>query len=328
MDFEKERAALEKYMGLETLTKDGEKVQLFANIGTPEDASQVIAYDGEGVGLFRTEFLFMDRSTMPDENEQFEAYKKALLIMKNKTVIIRTLDIGGDKEIPYLGLKKEENPFLGFRAVRYCLKNSEMFKTQLRALLRASAYGDLQIMIPLVTGVDELRQVKAMIREIQAEFDEKVIAYNKDIKVGVMIETPSAAILADVLAKEADFFSIGTNDLTGYTMAVDRGNADVAYLYSAFSPSVLRMIRHVISEGKKAGIPVGMCGEAAADPLLIPLLISFGLDEYSVNPASLLATRREISRWSKQEADRIAESVMALETEKQIISELNRYINT
>ena len=328
MDFEKERAALEKFMGLETLTRDGEKVQLFANIGTPEDASQVIAHDGEGVGLFRTEFLFMDRSSMPDENEQFEAYKKALLIMKNKTVIIRTLDIGGDKEIPYLGLKKEENPFLGFRAVRYCLKNSEMFKTQLRALLRASAYGDLQIMIPLVTGVDEVRQVKALIREIQADLDEKVIAYNKDIKVGVMIETPSAAVLADVLAKEADFFSIGTNDLTGYTMAVDRGNADVAYLYSAFSPAVLRMLRHIISEGKKAGIPVGMCGEAAADPLLIPLLISFGLDEYSVNPASLLATRREISRWSRQEADRIAESVMALETEKQIISELNRYINT
>lgn len=327
MDFEKERAALEKFMRLETLTKDGEKVQLFANIGTPEDASQVIAYDGEGVGLFRTEFLFMDRSTMPDENEQFEAYKKALLIMKNKTVIIRTLDIGGDKEIPYLGLKKEENPFLGFRAVRYCLKNSEMYKTQLRALLRASAYGDLQIMIPLVTGVDEVRQVKTMIREIQAELDEKVIAYNKNLKVGVMIETPSAAILADVLAKEADFFSIGTNDLTGYVMAVDRGNANVAYLYSAFSPAVLRMLRHIISEGKKAGIPVGMCGEAAADPLLIPLLISFGLDEYSVNPTSLLATRREISRWSKQEADKITESVMALETEKQIVSELSRYIN-
>lgn len=327
MDFEKERAALEKFMGLETLTKDGEKVQLFANIGTPEDASQVIAYDGEGVGLFRTEFLFMDRSTMPDENEQFEAYKKALLIMKNKTVIIRTLDIGGDKEIPYLGLKKEENPFLGFRAVRYCLKNSEMYKTQLRALLRASAYGDLQIMIPLVTGVDEVRQVKTLIREIRAELDEKVIAYNKNLKVGVMIETPSAAILADVLAKEVDFFSIGTNDLTGYIMAVDRGNADVAYLYSAFSPAVLRMLRHIISEGKKAGIPVGMCGEGAADPLLIPLLISFGLDEYSVNPASLLATRREISRWSKKEADKIAESVMALETEKQVVSELNRYLN-
>lgn len=327
MDFEKERAALAKFVGLETRTQDGKKVQLFANIGTPEDASQVLAYDGEGVGLFRTEFLFMDRNTLPDENEQFEAYKKALLIMKNKTVVIRTLDIGGDKEIPYLGLKKEENPFLGFRAVRYCLKNSEMYKTQLRALLRASAYGDLQIMIPLVTGVDELRQVKALIKEIREELDEKEIAYNKDLKVGVMIETPSAAILADVLAKEADFFSIGTNDLTGYVMAVDRGNADVAYLYSALSPAVLRMLRHVISEGKKAGIPVGMCGEAAADPLLIPLLISFGLDEYSVNPTSLLATRREISRWSKKEADKIAESVMALETEKQIASELSRYLN-
>ena len=326
-DFERERAALSKLVGLETRTQDGKKVQLFANIGTPEDASQVITYDGEGVGLFRTEFLFMDRSTLPDENEQFEAYKKALLIMKNKTVVIRTLDIGGDKEIPYLGMKKEENPFLGFRAVRYCLKNREMYKTQLRALLRAGAYGDLQIMIPLVSGVDEVRQVKALIREIQAELEEKVIAYKKDIKVGVMIETPSAAILADVLAKEADFFSIGTNDLTGYTMAVDRGNADVAYLYSAFSPAVLRMIRHIISEGKKAGIPVGMCGEAAADPLMIPLLISFGLDEYSVNPTSLLATRREISRWSKQEADKIAESVMALETEKQIVSELSRYLN-
>ena len=327
MDFERERAALSKLVGLETRTQDGKKVQLFANIGTPEDASQVITYDGEGVGLFRTEFLFMDRSTLPDENEQFEAYKKALLIMKNKTVVIRTLDIGGDKEIPYLGMKKEENPFLGFRAVRYCLKNREMYKTQLRALLRAGAYGDLHIMIPLVSDVDEVRQVKALIREIQAELEEKVIAYKKDIKVGVMIETPSAAILADVLAKEADFFSIGTNDLTGYTMAVDRGNADVAYLYSAFSPAVLRMIRHIISEGKKAGIPVGMCGEAAADPLMIPLLISFGLDEYSVNPTSLLATRREISRWSKQEADKIAESVMALETEKQIVSELSRYLN-
>ena len=325
MDFDKERAALAGFVGLPTQTLDGQKVQLFANIGTPDDANRVLSNDGEGIGLFRTEFLFMDRSSMPDENEQFEAYKKALLIMKNKTVIIRTLDIGGDKEIPYLGLKKEENPFLGFRAVRYCLKNSDMYKTQLRALLRASAYGDLQIMIPLVTGVDELRQVKALVGEIKAELDEKVIAYNKHIKIGVMIETPSAAVLADVIAKEADFFSIGTNDLIGYTMAVDRGNADVAYLYSAFSPAVLRLIRHIISAGKKAGIPVGMCGEAAADPLMIPLLIAFGLDEYSVTPTSILATRREISRWSKQEADKIAESIMSLETEKQIVSALGRY---
>ena len=326
VDFVKERAALAKYAGLPTRTLDGEELQLFANIGTPEDANQVLAYDGEGVGLFRTEFLFMDRNTMPDEDEQFEAYKKALLIMKNKPVVIRTLDIGGDKEIGYLGLKKEENPFLGFRAVRYCLKNRDMFRSQLRALLRAGAYGDLHIMIPLVTGVDELRQVKAMINEIKSELDEKTVAYGKNIKLGVMIETPSAAVNADLLAKEADFFSIGTNDLIGYTMAVDRGNADVAYLYSAFSPAVLRLIRHIISEGKKAGIPVGMCGEAASDPLMIPLLISFGLDEFSVTPTAILATRREISRWSRQEADRIAASVMSLETEKQIVSELGKYV--
>lgn len=326
VDFVKERAALAKYAGLPTRTLDGEELQLFANIGTPEDANQVLAYDGEGVGLFRTEFLFMDRNTMPDEDEQFEAYKKALLIMKNKPVVIRTLDIGGDKEIGYLGLKKEENPFLGFRAVRYCLKNRDMFRSQLRALLRAGAYGDLHIMIPLVTGVDELRQVKAMINEIKSELDEKTVAYGKNIKLGVMIETPSAAVNADLLAKEADFFSIGTNDLIGYTMAVDRGNADVAYLYSAFSPAVLRLIRHIISEGKKAGIPVGMCGEAASDPLMIPLLISFGLDEFSVTPTAILATRREISRWNRQEADRIAASVMSLETEKQIVSELGKYV--
>ncbi|MGN1047317.1 MAG: phosphoenolpyruvate--protein phosphotransferase [Eubacteriales bacterium] len=326
MDFDKERAALAKFAGRETCTLDGQKVQLFSNIGTPDDANQVVSNDGEGVGLFRTEFLFMDRSSMPNENEQFEAYKKALLIMKGKPVIIRTLDIGGDKEIPYLGMKKEENPFLGFRAVRYCLKNTDLYRAQLRALLRASAYGDLQIMIPLVTGVEELRQVKALVNEIKAELDEKVIAYNNDIKIGVMIETPSAAIVADLLAKEADFFSIGTNDLIGYTMAVDRGNADVAYLYSAFSPAVLRSIRHIIAEGKKAGIPVGMCGEAAADPMMIPLLVSFGLDEYSVTPTSVLATRKEIARWSKQEADKIAEKVMSLETEKQIVSELGRYV--
>lgn len=326
IDFDKERAALAKFAGLETKTRDGQKVQLFSNIGTPDDANQVLEYDGEGVGLFRTEFLFMDRSSLPDENEQFEAYKKVLLIMKGKTVVIRTLDIGGDKDIPYLGLKKEENPFLGFRAVRYCLKNIEMYKTQLRALIRASAYGDLQLMIPLVTGVDELRQVKALVNEIRTELDEKGIAYNKEMKIGVMIETPAAAIVADLLAKEADFFSIGTNDLIGYTMAVDRGNADVAYLYSSFSPAVLRSIRHIISEGKKAGIPVGMCGEAAADPMMIPLLISFGLDEFSVTPTSVLATRREIARWSKKDADQIAECVMELDTEKQIVAELSRHI--
>lgn len=326
LDYIAEQKALAKFKGKATITKDGAKVDLFGNIGTPEDAEKITDYDGEGIGLFRTEFLFMDRTSAPNENEQFEAYKKALLIMKGKPVIIRTLDIGGDKEIPYMNLEKEENAFLGFRAIRYCLKNPDFYKVQLKAILKASSYGDLSVMIPLVTGVEELRAVKEMIAEIMAEFDSLSIPYDKNLKIGVMIETPAAALVADILAKEADFFSIGTNDLTGYTLAVDRGNANVEYLYSSFAPSVLRSIKNVISEAKKAGIPVGMCGEAAADPLMIPLLISFGLDEYSVSATSILSTRREISRWSKEDADKIAEIVMKLDTEKKVVSELERLI--
>ena len=326
LDFIAEKNALSRFVGLETKTSDGIKVDLFGNIGTPEDAQRVANYDGEGIGLFRTEFLFMDRTSAPNENEQFEAYKKALLIMKGKPVIIRTLDIGGDKEIPYMGLEKEENAFLGFRAIRYCLNNPDFYKVQLRAILRASSYGDLSIMIPLVTGLEELLAVKDLIKELMAEFDEKSIPYDKHLKIGVMIETPSAALIADILASQADFFSIGTNDLTGYTLAVDRGNANVEYLYSSFAPSVLRSIKNVIFEAKKAGIPVGMCGEAASDPLMIPLLISFGLDEFSVTATSILSTRREISRWSKEKADEIADTVLNLDTEKKIISELKRIV--
>lgn len=324
IDFDTNKATLVKFIGKKTVTADGKELELFSNIGTPDDANKVLEYDGEGIGLFRTEFLFMDRNEMPNEEEQFEAYKKAVLTMRNKSVIIRTLDIGGDKEIPYLGLKKEENPFLGFRAVRYCLKNKDMYTTQLRALLRASAYGDLQIMIPLVTGVEELRAVKKMIEDIKTELSEKEIAFNKDIKVGVMIETPAAAVVADLLAQEADFFSIGTNDLTGYTMAVDRGNADVAYLYSTYSPAVLRLIKQIIKAGNDAGIKVGMCGEAAADPMMIPLLIAFGLDEYSVTPTSVLATRKEISRWTVEKAKEVEKLVMALPTENAVATELER----
>ena len=324
VDFDKEKAALKKFAGKETVTADGQKVMLFANIGTPDDALKVSEYDGEGIGLFRTEFLFMDRTSAPDEQEQFESYKKALTVMKGKTVVIRTLDVGGDKDIPYMNLEKEENPFLGFRAVRYCLKNPEFYKTQLRALLRAGVYGVLWIMVPLVTGVDELRAVKALLSQAESELESEGVSYKKDINVGVMIETPAAALTADIFAKEADFFSIGTNDLTGYTMAADRGNANVAYLYSPFNPSVLRSIKYIISEAKKAGITVGMCGEGAADPMLIPLLISFGLDEYSVTPTSVLATRREISKWSKADADEIADRVMSLSTEREVVSELER----
>ena len=226
--------------------------------------------------------------------------------------------MGGDKDIPYLGLEKEDNPFLGFRAVRYCLKNEDVYKVQLRALLRASAFGNVKIMIPLVTCVEEVRAVKALVKKLMAELDAEGRKYNKDIEIGVMIETPAASLIADLLAKEADFFSIGTNDLTQYTMAVDRGNAKVSYLYSAYSPAVLRSMKHIIETGKAAGITVGMCGEAAADPLLIPLLISFGLDEYSVSATSVLATRGILSKWSKKEADELAEKALSLSTEAEV----------
>lgn len=313
-----DKALLEVYRGKDTVTADGVKVHLYGNIGNPEDAKQVAACDGEGVGLFRTEFLFMGASELPSEEEQFQAYKAAAETMEGREVIIRTLDVGGDKDIPYLGLEKEDNPFLGFRAVRYCLQNKDSYRVQLRALLRASAFGDIKIMVPLVTCVDEIRSVKALVKELMAELDAENIAYNKDIQVGAMIETPAASLIADLLAKEADFFSIGTNDLTQYTMAVDRGNAKVAYLYSSYNPAVLRSMKNIIEAANAAGIMVGMCGEAAADPLLIPLLISFGLGEFSVSATSVLATRGTIAKWSKAEADELAAKALSLATEAEV----------
>ena len=313
-----DKALLEVYRGKDTVTADGVKVHLYGNIGNPEDAKQVAACDGEGVGLFRTEFLFMGASELPSEEEQFQAYKAAAETMEGREVIIRTLDVGGDKDIPYLGLEKEDNPFLGFRAVRYCLQNKDSYRVQLRALLRASAFGDIKIMVPLVTCVDEIRSVKALVKELMAELDAENIAYNKDIQVGAMIETPAASLIADLLAKEADFFSIGTNDLTQYTMAVDRGNAKVAYLYSSYNPAVLRSMKNIIEAANAAGIMVGMCGEAAADPLLIPLLISFGLGEVSVSATSVLATRGTIAKWSKAEADELAAKALSLATETEV----------
>ena len=313
-----DKAFLEVYRGKDTVTADGVKVHLYGNIGNPEDAKQVAACDGEGVGLFRTEFLFMGASELPSEEEQFQAYKAAADTMEGREVIIRTLDVGGDKDIPYLGLEKEDNPFLGFRAVRYCLQNKDSYRVQLRALLRASAFGDIKIMVPLVTCVDEIRSVKALVKELMAELDAENIAYNKDIQVGAMIETPAASLIADLLAKEADFFSIGTNDLTQYTMAVDRGNAKVAYLYSSYNPAVLRSMKNIIEAANAAGIMAGMCGEAAADPLLIPLLISFGLGEFSVSATSVLATRGTIAKWSKAEADELAAKALSLATETEV----------
>lgn len=321
-DFIRKQSELKGFLGKETLTADGESVELFCNIGTPKDAKKALECDGEGIGLFRSEFLFMDSGHLPTEEEQFNAYKEAAVTMGGKPVIIRTLDIGGDKDIPYLGMKKEENPFLGYRAVRYCLGNKEAYMLQLRAIVRASAFGKVKIMIPLVTCVEELRAVKDMVAQIKKDFDANGTEYDKDIEVGCMIETPAASLIADILAKEADFFSIGTNDLTQYTMSVDRGNADVAYLYSTFQPSVLRSIKHIIECGRQAGIPVGMCGEAAADPLMIPLLISFGLTEFSVNPVLVLTARCIISKWSKKEADELSAKILSLTTEADIVAAL------
>lgn len=313
-----DRRRLEAFRGRQTADADGTAVDLYCNIGSPDDLAKVKAGDGEGIGLFRTEFLFMGSSKEPSEDEQFEAYKKAAEAMNGAEVIIRTLDVGGDKAIPYLNMEKEDNPFLGFRAVRYCLDNSSLYRTQLRALLRASAYGNIKIMVPLVTTVTEIREVKRLVEQYKKELDDEGRAYKKDIKVGVMIETPAASIIADLLAKEADFFSIGTNDLTQYTMAVDRGNSKVAYLYSAYDPAVIRSIARIIKSGRDQGIPVGMCGEAAADPLLIPLLMSFGLNEYSVSPNSVLKTRSVISAWTKKEADQLTEKALSLSTRAEV----------
>lgn len=317
-----ERRALKKYIGRKTATKDGKQVELLCNIGNPQDVDKVLACDGGGVGLFRTEFLFMDRTAPPSEEEQFEAYRNTALKMKGKPVIIRTLDIGGDKAVPYLNMKHEDNPFLGYRAVRYCLGNPDLYAAQLRALLRASAYGDIRIMIPLVSCLDELKAVKSKIQEIKIQLDKENISYKKDIPVGVMIETPAAVLIANLLAKEADFFSIGTNDLTQYTMAVDRGNADVAYLYSVFNPAVLRSIYYIITCAKENNIPVGMCGEAAADKRLIPLLLTFGLDEFSVSATSVLTVRKTISEWSLSEAQIYTEKIMSCTSLSEVLQAL------
>ena len=317
--FLEEKVALQKFVGQKSQTADGHVVELVANIGGPDEAEGVLERDGEGVGLFRSEFLFMESDAIPSEEAQFEAYKKVAETLDGKPVIIRTLDIGGDKALPYLGLPTEENPFLGFRAVRFCLQRKEdIYKPQLRALLRASAFGKVRIMVPLVTCVDELRAVKAIIEELKQELDAEGIAYDKDIQVGVMMETAAASLIADILAKEADFFSIGTNDLTGYTMAADRGNPDVAYLYSAYNPAVLRSIRNIISAANKEDIMAGMCGEAASDPLLVPVLLGFGLNEFSVSATAILATRKVMSLWTMDECKALVDEVMQLETEAEV----------
>lgn len=314
---------LKKYIDKQTVTRDGRKVMLAANIGNADEAAKAVKAGAEGVGLFRTEFLFMNKQALPTEEEQYNEYKKAAVVLDGRQLTIRTLDIGGDKDIPYMGLTKELNPFLGYRAIRFCLDRVDIFTTQLRAVLRASAYGNIRIMIPMITSVTEVQAVKKIINGICRDLDKKDIKYDKDIKIGVMIETPAAAIMADVLAHEVDFFSIGTNDLTQYTLAVDRGNENVAYLYSALNPAVIRSIKHIIECAHNAGIEAGMCGETAADERMIPLLLNFGLDEFSVTVSRVLETRKEIASWSSKEVKEITENVMNYSEEKEVSNYLS-----
>lgn len=318
---QEQKAMLSVYRDRKTQDADGRNYELYSNIGSVAEAQIALENGAEGIGLFRTEFLFMDRTAMPTEQEQYEAYKVVSDIMQGKEVIIRTLDVGGDKEISYLKMESEQNPFLGWRAIRYCLEESDLFKVQLRALLRAGAeHKNIKIMLPLVTGVQEIRAAKQLLEECKQELAAQGIAYDDNIQVGIMIETPAAALIADLLAKEAAFFSIGTNDLTQYTLAVDRGNAKVENLYTTLHPAVLRSIRSIIRAAKEAKIPVGMCGEAAADPALIPLLLEFGLDEMSVSASSILKTRKIVSQWSQKETAEVEQKAMQLD-EPQAVEE-------
>ncbi len=287
-------ARLQRLKGTESITRDGVRIRVAANIATPEDLDSVLANDAEGIGLFRTEFLYMHGDALPSEEVQFQAYKSVLEKLKDRPVIIRTLDVGGDKEIPYLDIPREDNPFLGYRAIRVCLDRPELFKTQLRALLRASIYGQLGIMFPMITGVAEVRRAKELVREVQAELRENGVPYSPDFEIGVMIETPAAAMISAELAKEVDFFSIGTNDLTQYTLAVDRMNTKVAHLYDTHHPAVLRLMRLTIENGHKEGIWVGICGEAAADLSLTETFVAMGIDELSMNAGSVLEIRERI----------------------------------
>lgn len=304
--------------GKPSVTKDGERVHILANIGTPKDVDACLENDAEGIGLFRTEFLYMDKNSLPSEDEQFEAYKEVVSRMQGKPVVIRTLDVGGDKDIPYLGLSKEENPFLGFRAIRYCIEREDIFKTQLRAILRASAFGCAKIMFPMIATLTELRRAKAILDEVRNDLEHENIAFDKNLETGIMVEIPACAIAADLFAKEADFFSIGTNDLIQYTMAVDRGNPKVSSLYSHFNPSVLRLIKYVIDSAHKNGIPVGMCGEAASEPALIPMLAGMGLDDFSMNPSSVLRARSIIGKTTKAEMAQKTEELLCMATAEEI----------
>lgn len=317
-DLKQEERLLQRLRGLPAVTKDNRRVEISANIGVPDDVKTALKYGAEGVGLFRTEFLYMNRDTLPTEDEQYEEYKRVALDMGGRPVIIRTLDIGGDKDLPYFGFPKELNPFLGWRAIRMCLDRTDIFETQLRALLRASIHGNLKIMYPMISGIAEIRSANKILNEVKKDLDIKGIPYKKDLEVGIMVEIPSAAIMADALIKEVDFFSIGTNDLTQYTLAVDRTNEKISDLYDPLHPSVLRLVRNVIEESHKAGKWTGMCGELAGDPMAAVVLLGLGLDEFSMSASSIPKIKQIIRNTTYEEAKRIADHVINMSTGQEV----------
>lgn len=325
--YEDERKALQLLKGKPSVTLDGKHVELAGNIGTPNDIEGLIKNDAEGVGLYRTEFLYMDRDSFPTEEIQYEAYKAVLEGMDGKPIVIRTLDIGGDKELSYLSMEPEMNPFLGYRAIRLCLDRKDIFKTQLRALYRASVHGRLRIMFQMISSLEELLQAKEVVKEVLAELDSEGVGYAKDVEIGMMIEVPSAAVISDVLAKHVDFFSIGTNDLIQYTCAVDRMNQKISYLYNQFNPAVLRLIKTVIDNAHKEGKWAGMCGESAGDQKMIPILLGMGLDEFSMSPISILPARKLITSVKESDMKKLADDVLNMGTAEEIKSYIEKTFN-
>ncbi|HHQ1009260.1 TPA: phosphoenolpyruvate--protein phosphotransferase [Listeria innocua] len=324
-DFALQQAEWEKLKNEKTVSKDGVHVELAANIGTPNDLEGVISNGGEAVGLYRTEFLYMGRDNFPTEEEQFEAYKAVVSGMDGKSVVVRTLDIGGDKTLPYLELPEEMNPFLGFRAIRLCFANEELFRTQLRALLRASVYGNLKIMFPMIATVNEFRQARDILLDEKAKLKAAGTEVSDSIELGIMIEIPAAAVLADQFAKEVDFFSIGTNDLIQYTMAADRMNERVSYLYQPYNPSILRLVKMVIDASHKEGKWTGMCGEMAGDQTAVPLLLGLGLDEFSMSASSILKSRSLIKRLDQSEMVKLAEEALNKSTAEEVVELVEKY---
>ncbi|MCU9602374.1 phosphoenolpyruvate--protein phosphotransferase [Pallidibacillus thermolactis] len=328
LQYKKQLEEWAKLVDKPSISKDGVRVELVANIGTPNDVSSALEHGAEGVGLFRTEFLYMGRDELPTEEEQFEAYRTVLEEMKNRPVVVRTLDIGGDKKLPYLPLPEEMNPFLGFRAIRLCLDRTDIFRTQLRALLRASVYGNLKIMFPMIATLDEFRNAKKIFLEEKEKLVKEGIKVSRTIELGIMVEIPSTAILADQFAKEVDFFSIGTNDLIQYTMAADRMNERVSYLYQPYNPSILRLIKMVIDASHKQGKWTGMCGEMAGDENAIPLLLGLGLDEFSMSATSILKARSFIKELSKADMEKLAAEALQKSTIEEVMELVQEIVKT